>query len=234
MTAVEQSDSYGYGPAYFLNGLSDQGYWYQVGLSWDWPFQAGGYNSGFNFLYETFNSAGQSIFPSQGGSGILSYSGPVNQGDNVLLDLYFSNGQVYMYSQDWNTGAAASESFSAESATTFVGISGATANSHGFFTGPMTEQYHVSAYYGSESDVTYSDPDFGLSSAMMWADEYVPSTNQSLFGAASPELSYSNPNQFQYFSTNGASAASDAYEFTTGSNALTGITMSLLNSGRRI
>jgi len=226
VTAVEQSDSYGYGPAYLLNGLSDQGYWYQVGLSWDWPYLAGGYNAGFNLNYEVFSSTGDSIFPADGSGGFASYSGIVNQGDSVLLDLYFSNGQVFMYSQDWNTGATAYQSFSSESATSFVGMTGASSNSNGFFTGLMTEQYHVSAYYGSESDVTYTDPNFALSSAMMWADEYNANTSQVLFVQGSPELSYSNPNQLQYFSTNGATAASNAYEFISGPNALTGITFS--------
>jgi hypothetical protein len=37
VTAVAQTDSDGYGPAYILNGLTSAGYWYQVGLSWHWP-----------------------------------------------------------------------------------------------------------------------------------------------------------------------------------------------------
>ncbi|MEM4093255.1 MAG: hypothetical protein QW837_09485, partial [Conexivisphaerales archaeon] len=48
VTAIAQESSYGYGPAYLLNGLSNTGYWYQVGLSYDWPHANGGYNYGFN------------------------------------------------------------------------------------------------------------------------------------------------------------------------------------------
>jgi hypothetical protein len=41
VTAVEQSDGNGYGPSYLLNGVTNDGYWYQVGLSWNWPVWEG-------------------------------------------------------------------------------------------------------------------------------------------------------------------------------------------------
>jgi hypothetical protein len=135
VTAVQQSDAYGYGPSYLLNGLSDKGFWYQVGLSWDWPFSQGGYTPGFNFNYEVSNSSGQSVFPPSGGGGLVAYSGTVNQGDTVLLSLYFSGGVVFMYSLDWNTSATAIQDFGTQGASTFLGLKNST-NSHGFFTGP--------------------------------------------------------------------------------------------------
>ena len=46
VTAVQQADSDGYGPAYLLNGLSNSDYWYQVGLSWNWPYTTGGHYDG--------------------------------------------------------------------------------------------------------------------------------------------------------------------------------------------
>lgn len=226
VTAIEQADSYGYGPAYLLNGLSDQGYWYQVGLSWNWPYTTGGYNPGFNLNYEVFNSTGQSVFPMSGGGGFVSYSGAVNEGDSVLLSLYFSNGQVIMYSQDWNTGATASENYSSEGSSTFAGLTGQTSNSNGFFTGLMTEEYQASAYYGSETEVKYSDPSVALTSGIMWADEYNVNTSQVLFNQASSQLTYSNPDQFQSFSSNGASETSDAYTFVTGAPIQVPITLS--------
>ena len=63
VTAVAQSDPQGYGPGYLVNGLSNGGYWYQVGLTYDWPYISGGYDSGFNLLYEVFGSNGPSILP---------------------------------------------------------------------------------------------------------------------------------------------------------------------------
>ena len=224
VTAVEQADVNGYGPAYLLNGLSASGYWYQVGLSWDWPYSDGGYDSGFHLNYEVFNSSGVSIFPSAGG-GLADFSGAVNQGDKVLLSLYFSGGTVIMYGYDLNTGASAQESYSAEGVTDFTGTPYTKANQNGFFTGLMTEWYHVSQYYGNELSVHYSNSSFALSSGWMWVDEWNPNNGATLFSASNP-VSYSNPTQLQYFSSNGATEASDAYDFITGTANLVPITLS--------
>ena len=45
VTAIAQADSYGYGPAYLLAGLSNTGYWYEVGISFNWPNDGGGERS---------------------------------------------------------------------------------------------------------------------------------------------------------------------------------------------
>ena len=116
VTAVEQTDpTLDTGPAYLLNGLSNNGYWYQVGLSYNWgPGQNPG--TGFDMNYEVFDSFGNSIYPTQGG-GISSFSGPVNQGDTVVLNLYFgTSGQVAMIAEDLNTASYAEQTFSAEGA----------------------------------------------------------------------------------------------------------------------
>ncbi len=137
VTATVQTDSNGYGPAYLLNGLTPAGYWYQVGLSYNWPYtsaQGGGYESGFQMLYETFDPSGNSIFPTDGGGGNESFSGVVHANDVVLLSLTFSGNNVAMSAHDWSTGASASESYTAKGSTSFVGgLSG------GYFTGLMTE-----------------------------------------------------------------------------------------------
>jgi hypothetical protein len=224
VTAVEQADVNGYGPAYLLNGLSGSGYWYQVGLSWDWPYISGGYDSGFHLDYEVFNSSGVSIFPGAG-SGLATFSGSVNQGDTVLLSLYFSSGNVIMYGYDFNTGASAQQSYSAEGVTDFTGTPFTKANQNGFFTGLMTEWYHVSEYYDNELSVHYSDSSFALSSAWMWIDEWNPNNGTTLFSASNP-FSYSNPTELQYFSSNGAAEASDAYDFITGTANLVPVTLS--------
>src|SRR5205823_15073949 len=119
VTAVAQSDTYGYGPAYLLNGLSSSGYWSQIGISYDWPFTAGGYNPGFGMNYEVFDSQGASVFPSSGG-GLSSIQ--VNPGDIVLLNLYFSGRNVVMLARDWNTGSSASQTFSSAGVTSLLGL----------------------------------------------------------------------------------------------------------------
>jgi hypothetical protein len=218
VTAVAQVDSDGCGPAYLLNGLSNVGYWYQVGLSYDWNCAT----SGFTMAYEVFDSSHVSIFPTSGGGGTLSYTGAVNSGDLVLLNLYFGigsfTGEVVMYSYDWNTGAYASETYSNEGASYFAGLSN-EANANGFFTGLMTEQYHSSPYYGSEQFVAYSDQQYALSSAWQWIDEYNIATNQSLFYSASDSpVAFDNFHQLHEFSSNGATEFADAYVLDTGAD----------------
>ncbi|MDG6931747.1 MAG: hypothetical protein JRN26_06520 [Nitrososphaerota archaeon] len=215
VTAIPQTDSYGYGPAYLVNGLSNTGYWYQVGLSYDWPYSNGGYSPGFSMDYEVFDPSGNSIFPASGG-GSASFSGPVNPGDKVYINLYFSsNGQVVMTAVDQNTGAYASETYSAEGATYFVGQSSSYSNSNGFFTGLMTEWYHVSPYYGSEKQVTYSENGFQFTSAWLWADEWDTNTSQTLFSSSTQgpvSLTYN----LYPFSTNGAIEYASSSAFITG------------------
>ena len=228
VTAVGQSDSSGYGPGYLLSAVTNNGYWYQVGVSFDWPYTVGGYVPGFAFNYEVFNSNGVSIFPSQGG-GLENFSGAVSSGDNVALKLYFSGGDVIMSARDVTSGATESISYSDEGATTFVGLS-EVANSNGFFTGLMTEWYHASPYYSNEGQVTYSNPQ-AISSAWMWMDEFNPSdlSWSGAFGvaAAGPSSYTAAPNTLQTFSTHGATEASDAYEFVTGYTAATTTTTSI-------
>ena len=215
VTAVAQSDTYGYGPAYLLNGLGSTGYWYQVGISYDWPFTAGGYNPGFGMNYEVFDSQGASVFPSSGG-GLSSIQ--VNPGDIVLLSLYFSGRNVVMLARDWNTGSSASQTFSAARATSFLGQTSGFANRNGFFTGLMTEWYHVDPYYSNEEESTFSNYSYSLSSAWLWMDEFNVATSQLLFSNASqmPLAFSSNPSQLQPFYSHGAYEAVDAYEFVTG------------------
>lgn len=230
VTAVEQADSYGYGPAYILNGLTDKGDWYQVGLAYDWPLDGGGYASGFSFLYESFNTTGDSVFPSNGGGGLANYSAAIHEGDQVLLSLNLTGSLVVMYSHDWETGASDSVNYTSNGGAIFEGLQTAN-NQNGYFSGLMTEDYHVSPYLGPEAEVIYTNPNIGLDAGTMWIDEYNPSTNQTLFSGATGDLPYSNPNVLQYYTLNGTSEASDAYEFVTGSNVLIGMTLSYSVSG---
>ncbi|MDG7037066.1 MAG: hypothetical protein JRN37_07560 [Nitrososphaerota archaeon] len=214
VTAIAQVSGSGYGPAYLLNGLSNTGYWYQVSLSYHWN----GPGTGFNMNYEVFNPSGTSIFPTTGGSGMDSFSGPVNSGDLVFLNLYFDNstGVVRMYAYDWNTGASASESFSSEGATYFQGQNGYSyANSNGFFTGLMTEWYHTNPYYGSEQQVTYTEQGFQFTSAWLWVDEYNTNTKQILF-STSTSTPISLTTQLYPYSSNGAVEYASSNEFITG------------------
>jgi len=214
VTAVAQTGSDGVGPAYLLNGLTNAGYWYQIGISWNWPHSTGGYNAGFSMNYEVFNPYGTSVFPLAGGGGIQAIS--VNAGDTVLLSLNFSTGNVLMQAHDFNTGSSASQMYSASYASYFIGLSSSNSQ-NGFFTGLMTEQYHSQPYYGTGQPVTYASSDINMSSAWMWMDEFNTATGQTVFqdGTTSPVL-FDNPTLFQYFSTNGTAEVSSPKELVTG------------------
>ena len=217
VTAVEQTDPLLHtGPAYLLNGLSDSGYWYQVGVSWNWgPGQTPG--TGFDMNYEVFDSFSNSIFPTNGG-GLSSFSGPVNPGDTVTLNLYFDNSsQVVMLAEDLNTGAYAQQLFSAERGTYFTGLPDSVANSNGYFTGLMTEWYHGAPYYANLQQTVYSS-NLSISSGWMWMDEFDGNNNQLVFAAnaSSPSTFGTKPDQLQEFAYNGTTEYASGLEFVTG------------------
>ena len=223
VTAVAQTGTDGYGPAYLLNGLGNTGYWYQVGLSYDWDGSA---STGFQLAYEVFNSSGSSVYPATGG-GMAAIS-PVNPGDTILLTLSFSNGSVVMQGSDQNTGAQTQKTYSAAGATSFTGSSSAPGNSHGFFTGLMTEWYHSNPYYGDEQKVTYTANGSGITSAWLWIDEFsvAPNGTQTgLFSKSSPSpVSFANPTQLQSLSSNGTSVYENATQFVTGNISTVALT----------
>jgi hypothetical protein len=226
VTAIEQQDALGYGPAYLLNGLSNLGYWYQVGISWDWPVSSGGYYSGFGFNYEVFSPNGTSIYP-VGAGGLENFSGPINPGNRIGLSLTFSSDSVLMQAFDYETGAIATATFASYGASLFVGSQTGISNSVGFFTGLMTEQYHATVYNGSETKVTFSSIN-NVSSAWMWVDEFNSNTSALVFFKSSPTpVSYvNNPPALQYFFFEGAVLISNAYEFVTGTSGSVLLTVS--------
>ncbi len=221
VTATAQDDTSGIGPAYLLNGLSNTGYWYQIGLSFNWP-DGNQHYVGFNADYEVFSPNGVSIYPTNGGGGLSSFNGQVNTGDTITLTLYFSNGNVIMDATDLNTGAYADFSYSAEGANEFVGNPTST-SINGFFTGLMTEWYHTFPWYGAGNLVTYNPYGTISSPAWLWVDEFFcyggsancPSSNRiplyfnSTGSAVYPSYNFvSNAAQLNYF---------PGGEFTTGS-----------------
>jgi hypothetical protein len=216
VTAVSQVDFDGFGAGYFLNGLTTQGYWYQVGLTLDWP---GSPSLGFLFIYEVWNPNGSSVYPTSGGAGLSNFGQAVNPNDTVSLNLYFSGSNLVMQAHDWNAGVSVTQIYSAEGATEFVGSHDATTNQNGYFTGLMTEQYHYNPYFGNEYNVRYENSNYALSSAWLWSDEWDTGTTSILFYAATPNpLSFAlNPTLPQHFSANGTSEALTAYSLVTGS-----------------
>jgi zinc ribbon protein len=224
VTAVPFTDSDGVGPGYLVNGLTNLGYWYQVGLSYNWPLTSGGVNNGFNMNYEVFDPNANSIFPSNGG-GLQPFNGPVNAGDEVLLRLSFSSRYVVMYATDRQTGAVSSQSYPAYG-NIFIGLTSSLAQS-GFFTGLMTEQYHRNQYYDAGVPVTYNETGTILSSVWMWMDEWNTDTGQSVFRDNSTSPIQLNNSVASYFSSNGTAEVANVHGLVTG---LTPVAFPILNA----
>ncbi|HEX9240632.1 MAG TPA: zinc ribbon domain-containing protein [Candidatus Bathyarchaeia archaeon] len=209
VTAVAQTDSGGYGPAYLLNGLSDTGYWYQVGLAYNWPLASGsGYDSGFHFIWEVFAPNGTTNNP------VLSrIPDNVNQGDTIQLSLSFVSGNVVMLASDYNTGASSSHSYTAAQGTTF---SGATSASNSRTpTSLMTEWYHPGPSETSMKQVTYSMIGSTIQSAWVCIGEYVPPNSISLvYAQCSSKLTLTST--FQQYSYHGLNTYVSNYQFQTG------------------
>jgi len=225
VTAVAQWDNSGVGPGCLVNGLTDVGYWYQVGLSYNWPRTSGAVNPGFNMNYEVFDPSGVSIDPYNSG-GLKSFSGLVNAGDVVLLSLVFSSGSVVMRAMDWQTRAVSSHSYQAYGSI-FIGLRSSLAQS-GFFTGLMTEQYHSSPYFGTGLPVTYNETGATLSSVWMWMDEWNTNTGQSVFRDNTTKPVPLDNSLSQYFTSNGTAEMANAHGLVTG---LTPVTFPTLDAG---
>jgi hypothetical protein len=226
VTALAQASPDGYGPGYLLNGLTPEGYWYQVGISYHWPNSDGSYDPGFGFSYQVYGPSGKSVYPSEG-AGLGAFSGVVDSGDSVLLSLNFTGSIVQMLAQDWNTGASAEVNYSSEGALTFIGDAFAPIDSHGFFSGLMTEWYHSDPYYGNEGKVTYTNEAVALTSAWMWIDEFKSGSTATLFDSRTPSPVTFADDQVYPFATGGATIYASAHQFVTGlSPGSTRITLS--------
>jgi len=220
VTAVEQVDpTLGTGAAYLLNGLSNTGYWFQVGVSYSWSP-----GSGFTMNYEVWDPSGNSVFPRSGG-GLLSFTGTVDAGDTIALNVYFTNsgGDVAMVAEDLESGAYAQVEYPSAGASYFVGLPSSDANANGYFTGLMTEWYHGAPYYSNLQEAVFSSS-YAMSSAWVWLDEFDTNSGQALFSAnsTSPVSFAADPTKLQEFSYGNVTVYSSAYEFVTG--ALSGST----------
>ena len=224
VTAIAQCDANGYGPAYLVNGVTNTGYWYQVGLDWDWPLQSGGYVPGFGFVSEGWAPGGLTRSPTSS-----TFSGTVNPNDTVQLSLTFSGGNVIASALDLNTSASASTSYPTHRADTFVGLQEQESGTRfsfatrGYFTGLMTEWYHLNpSGEGTGMGVTYSETLTPITSATLGIGEWnftTPVQTSVFSGVANggnPVDFTGAPNQLQQFTYNGLVISADAFEFVTG------------------
>lgn len=156
VTAIAQNDTYGFGPGYLVNGLTNKNVWYQVGLTWNWDYvQSLTHRQGFDFFYQVWNATSKKpMFPNTYGSaGLIPFTKPVRSGDNVLLSLTIRGGEINMSARDWESNATASIDFSSYGADVFVGSTRPVE----YPTSLLTEWYHVLPFFCSNQAVRYSN-----------------------------------------------------------------------------
>jgi len=226
VTVRAQNDSYGFGPAYLLNGLTDAGYWYQVGVAWNLPTGSGAqYDQGFRFVYEVWNSnTGSTVFPRTGGTIAARFT--AEDRDVVELSLNLTQaGKVSMSAHDWNPTARSSASYDAFGATEFLGFKDKVS---GFPTSLLTEWYHALPYLCSNEPVVYSNTSVALASAWMRIDEWNLTgisaaqrfnSNDAgqccVFSTGFQGVGFQNPGTFRSLSSNGTTVYASAHEFIT-------------------
>jgi hypothetical protein len=183
VTAVPQADSYDFGPAYLLNGHSDTGYWYQVGVVYHWPTASGtSYSAGFHFIWEVFNPNGTTNNPT-----LSSIPDNINANDTIGLSLYFSAGSVVLSALDYNTGASSSHTYTAGGGTRFVGSTALSTPRTP--TSLMTEWYHPDPNWTTMKQVSYSEYGVSISSAHVCIGEWVPpNPSSSVYQSCSSQL----------------------------------------------
>lgn len=188
VTAVAQSDAQGIGPAYLISGVSNKGYWYQVGLYYNWPAYNGSVYNGFRFGYAyNYNNISGSQNTSATYVYLENFSGRVNPGDKVLLQLHFNGSNVVASAVDWDTNASAVEYLNGKEATKFLGTP--LEGTNAFFTGLMTEWKHTQPYYGTESEVGYQPYCNKPPDGVLHIEEYVNNTKNSLFAQSAQFIS---------------------------------------------
>ena len=193
VTAVEQTDLQGYGPAYLLNGLTDQNVWYQVGIAWKLANRTA---SSFEMVYKVWNASTASpLLPASGPAfGSVPMTG-LSAGGKVLLSLSFGNGTVVMSTYDWGSGLRRSVAFSSFGASIFGYFQ--YVPSH-FRSSLMVQWYHIIPYTCTSSRVVFSVTNHRLFYGWLSSNELnftgVPPSEQFRCGSACMTFAKQNIN----------------------------------------
>ena len=142
--AVAQKNKEIYQTFYLLNGITNTGAWYQVGLDYS---QTKDNKNFFNLTIDIFSKKGLS--EQNGGKDKvnlnLNFSKPVKENDTVRLSLMCEGSKIILSGKDLDNGGTASYSFLSKTSNEhFIGTI-----KNGAFTGVMTEIYH----YGSSPQI---------------------------------------------------------------------------------
>ncbi|QGA53281.1 hypothetical protein GFS03_01060 [Sulfolobus sp. E5-1-F] len=205
---IAQTSDSGYGPAYLLNAITNNDWWYQVGVAYNWPYTNGSFDPGFHMIYMVWNSSGDPVL----GPVLLNFNGNVNSGDEIMLEIEISNGNIVLSAYDNTTGSKAIATVNANGASNIVTDLNFL---HGYITGLMTEWYHLRAYFGGELGVVYRLQHLATSFTLGVNEIYLTSPPQSI---ASNEIAYSVLNNYTFYNLSYIEAytASNGYYFITG------------------
>jgi hypothetical protein len=225
VTALAQNDSFGYGPVYLLNGLTDKAYWYQVGVAWNFPTGIGDQlNAGFRFLYQVWEvDARASVYPPAKGTVPQSFG--AKDGDKLLLSLTINGTRVVMQVIDWNNGARAEATYNSFGASQFMGFKDLVSP---FPTSLLTEWYHVLPYFCGDRPVVFSNTQYSMPSAWMHIDEWnltgVPTSQRfnatdtgqcCVMQTGYTGFAFDDPAAYLPLGTNGTMIYANANEFLT-------------------
>ena len=199
-------DAAGYGPAFLLNGLTDSGYWYQTGITFDWK-EANGHVNGPAFTYAVFGPGDVPVVAEL--VRVQTFSN-----DAIQLALRIQFGQVFLSMTDERTCAVEVATYPADGARSFVGSPTVT-NPSGFFSGLLTEWWHTRFYEGPGGTAVYSIPATSADQVTAGIDEAVPPgySGPPFTASASFDLGISTPQTLHYHN---ASAVLDRAGFETG------------------
>jgi hypothetical protein len=149
----------------------------------------------------------------------------VNSGDVIELNLTLGGGSVATFARDLNTSATGSMSYP-DQGTFFVGLAQQESSprfsfaTQGYFTGLMTEWYHVDPGGNTpQQAVVYSETLGNITAASLGVAEwnFTGASRGTVFSAVanggSPVLLTGT---LQSFALNGYAIAADAHHFVTG------------------
>lgn len=201
-------DSEGYGPAYLLNGVSDAGYWYQLGLAFHWG-AGNGYATGAQLLTAVFSPNNPYVPVYQWDQGV-----DVRSGDQVTLSMTVLPDCMSLALTDSSTHVGLVENYSLEGSDHFSSAQ-PQSTPIGFFCGLMTEWWHVDPYYGPTGYAEYSLPQRSGNFAGLGVQERIPVAGGALLFSNATRVNLGLPTTWT-FSAHNVTESLNQTEFVTG------------------
>lgn len=171
VTALAQNSSDCAGPSYILNGWTPSHYWYQIFISYNYGFFC---TDSKHPEFDKFYVGYEVFTPSQGltneSASVETPAQMIKPNDKITLSLSFYNGNVIMQVKDRTSGYEYAYSYGAFGSNIFT-QNGPQGDPNGATTSLMTEELHLTPYYGNESRVSYQPSGGSVSGGWLYAAE---------------------------------------------------------------